>query len=151
MGIADRDNYTMEAKYVDDGAWNGTPVIQVSDYRKSGCAACFRIEWLGHATERNTQCAEISILRSTTAAARPGYRWGSSSALLVNLRDRLRLEANDDVSNPNGWNTLNLSQTDSDYAHSVTLDITGETKFLLPRPRGQCRNEAIGDMVDAME
>lgn len=39
------------------------------------------------------------------------------------------LEANDDLANPNGWTPVNVAPADADYLHSVTLDITGESRF----------------------
>ena len=44
MGINDSNEYTMESKFLDEGAWNGTPVLPVSDLRNQEVNLVFALK-----------------------------------------------------------------------------------------------------------
>ncbi len=43
MGIGTENDYTMEAKFVDDGQWNGAPVLEVSDFHDQDVQLAFAL------------------------------------------------------------------------------------------------------------
>lgn len=129
MGIGETNYYTVQAQHLEDAEWNGTPVIEISALRGQNVQLIFALNGetappAGMLSIRNIQFfvpprpqLELAVIGHQINAAWPlsAIDW--------------TLEANDDLSNPNGWVPVNVVPAEEDYFRSVSLDITGEKKF----------------------
>jgi pimeloyl-ACP methyl ester carboxylesterase len=123
MGVGDENNFTMETKFVEDGAWNGTPVIDVSDYAGQETRLVFALHGTtappaGTLSIRNIQFyipprpeLTLTLIGSELVVSWPLFAvdW--------------TLEATSDLSLPNSWQAESGMPDDTDYFHSMTFDI----------------------------
>jgi hypothetical protein len=128
MAIGAENYFTMEAAYIDQGSWTGVPVLDVSAYAGQQINLVFSLNGEG-GTNGALQIRGIQFyipprpqLDLAVTNNQSTISWPLSSIGWT-------LEANADLSNPNGWAPINAIPTDADYNHSVTLDITGKKKF----------------------
>ncbi len=133
MGIGTANNYTMEAKYVEDGQWNGTPVILVTDFRDQDVQFVFALNGTsgppaGMLSVRNIHFYVPPRPQLTLQMANPQMTvsWPLSAL-------EWTVESTTDLSNPNGWQPVVTAPLDSDYFHTQTFDIstTGKAFFRL--------------------
>lgn len=128
MGIGNANNYTMEAKYVDDGVWNGTPVIQVADYRNQDVQLVFALNGsnslpAGKLSIRNIQfyIPPRPKLDITVSGKALTVSWPLSAIDWT-------LESSTDLKDPNGWQPTTSAPVDTDYFHTMTFDVTKTKK-----------------------
>ncbi len=124
MGIGEENSYTMEAELVEDGGWNGTPVIETSDYVNQDVQLVFALNGVnaspsGALSVRNIQFyipprpqLTLSVFGSELTASWPlsAIDW--------------TLEQTSDLSLPNGWQPEPGMPEDTDYFHTMTFDIS---------------------------
>ena len=128
-GIGDTNFYTMEAEYVEQGSWNAVPVIDVSDFRGQTVEVVFAYNGAaappaGTLSIRNVEfyVPERPQLHLQVTGSQINASWPLAATDWV-------LEANDDLTNPNGWTSVDVTPAEAEYLRSVTVDITGEKKF----------------------
>ena len=128
MGIGAANNYTMEAKYVEDGQWNGTPVILVTDFRNQDVQFAFALNGTngppaGKLSIRNIHFYIPPRPQLTLQIAKPQMTvsWPLSAL-------EWTVESTTDLSNPNGWQPAGTAPVDVDYFHTETFDISTASK-----------------------
>ena len=135
MGIGTGNNYTMEAKYEDDGQWNATPVILVTDFRGQDVQFAFALNGTngppaGKLSIRNIHFYVPPRPQLILQIAKPQMTvsWPLSAL-------EWTVESTTDLSNPNGWQPTATAPLDSDYFHTQTFDIstTGKAFFRLKK------------------
>ncbi|MEI6705050.1 MAG: hypothetical protein WCL71_16180 [Deltaproteobacteria bacterium] len=122
MGIGTSNEYTMEAKFVDDGAWNGTPVIPVSQYRNKDIQLAFALNGAsgtptGTLGVRNIQFfipprPQLSLDMVGTGLT---VSWPLSAIDWT-------LETTTNLSDPNSWQAEVGPPDDTEFSHSMTFD-----------------------------
>jgi hypothetical protein len=128
MGINTSNEYTMEAKFLDEGAWNGTPVIPASDFRNQMVDLVFALNGVsappaGTLSVRNIQFyipprPQLSLEKSGNLLT---ASWPLSSLDWT-------IETTTDLSDPNGWATVTEQPTASEFFHRMTFDVSGNDK-----------------------
>ena len=127
-GDSEENSFTMEAKYLEDGQWNGTPVIRVSDVHNQDVSLVFALNGAngppsGVLGVRNMQFyipprPELTVEKTGDVAI---AKWPISALDWT-------IETTTDLSDPNGWETVNQTPTDSDFFHTMTFDVSGINK-----------------------
>jgi hypothetical protein len=124
MGIESSNEYTMETKFLDNGVWNGTPVIPISDHHNQDVRLVFALNGgsgvpTGILSVRNIQfyippMPQVALDKagSTLTASWP------LSAL------DWTLETTTDLSDPNGWQPVAYPPNDTDFFHTMMFDIS---------------------------
>ena len=106
MGINSSNEYTMEAKFLDEGAWNGTPVIPVSDFRNQEVDLVFALNGVSN------QPAGIQSVRNIQfyIPPRPQLNLDKNGNTLVASWPLSAIdwtiETSTDLSDPNGWEAV---------------------------------------------
>jgi hypothetical protein len=128
MGIGTSNEYTMEAKFLDDDAWNGTPIIPISDQRNQDVQLVFALNGAsgtptGTLSVRNIQFyipprPEVTLDKAGNALT---ASWPLSALDWT-------LETSTDLSDPNGWEPVSAPPTDTDFSHTMLFDVTGSNR-----------------------
>jgi len=128
MGIGSSNEYTMEANFLDDGVWNGTPVIPISDQHNQDVQLVFALNGesgapTGMLSVRNIQfyippSPQVSLDKVGNALT---ASWPLSAMDWT-------LETTTDLSDPNGWEPVTYPPTDTDFFHTMLFDVTGTNK-----------------------
>jgi hypothetical protein len=128
MGIDSSNEYTMEAKFLDDGAWNGTPVIPMSVHRNEDVQLVFALNSgsgtpAGTLSVRNIQFyipprpeLTLAVIGNSLTA-----KWPLSALDWT-------IETNPDLNDPHGWEPVTEPPTDGDFFHTMTFDISGTSR-----------------------
>ncbi len=133
MGINTVNKLTTEAKYLNDGEWNSTPPIIVTDYIDQDVELVFALNGTntpptGKLSVRNIQFyipeRPQLDLEMTTASVKAS--WPISAIDWT-------LEATDDLTNPN-WQPVEGTPDDTDYFHTMAFDL-GTSKHVFFRLR----------------
>ncbi len=124
MGIGKANNYTMEAKYVDDGQWNGTPVIQVSDFCNQDIQLVFALNGsngppVGMLSVRNIHFYIPQRPRLDLAVTGVAL---TASWILSAVG--WTLEATTDITQPNSWLGTGVAPADANYSHTLSFDVS---------------------------
>jgi pimeloyl-ACP methyl ester carboxylesterase len=124
MGINASNEYTMEAKFLDEGAWNGTPVIPVSDFRNQQVDLVFALNGVsappaGTLSVRNIQFyipprPQLNLVKNGNTLV---ASWPLSAIDWT-------IETSTDPSDPNGWGAVTEPPTASDFFRTMTFDVT---------------------------
>jgi hypothetical protein len=129
MGIGGDDYFSVPAKLAAEQVWNTSPPIDVADFAGQDIQLTFVLNSMtgtptGTLQIRNAQFVSLPPpkLSLTISEEQATLTWPISA---VNWT----LEANENLLNAAGWGIVNVTPTDSDFVHSVTLDITNEEKF----------------------
>lgn len=127
MGIGQSVEYSMEAKFLKDGAWNGTPVIPVSDLRNQRVDLVFALNGVNAAPSgtlsiRNIQFyipprPELTLEVQTGGALKAS--WPLSAIDWT-------LEFSTNLSDPTSWQAVTELPEDTDYFHTKTFNIPVE-------------------------
>lgn len=72
MGINSSNEYTMGAKFLDEGAWNGTPVIPVSDLRNQEVDLVFALNGVSAPPAGTMSVRKQPVLHPVASAVEPG-------------------------------------------------------------------------------
>jgi hypothetical protein len=125
MGIGTSNEYTMEAKFLDDGAWSGTPVIPISDQRNQDVQIVFALNGASGAPTGTLNVRNIQFYippRPEVTLDKAGNALTASWPL--SALD-WTLETSTDLSDPNGWEPVTNPPTDTDFYHTMLFDVTG--------------------------
>lgn len=129
VGIADNNLYTMETEYLEQGVWNASPLIDISQFQNQDIQLVFAYNGAGAAPVGTLSVRSVQFY----VPPRPQLDLAASGNQLQATWPRSAvdwtLEASDDLSNPNGWKPVPGVPDELDYAHSIKMDITGEKKF----------------------
>lgn len=128
MGINSSNEYTMEAKFLDDGAWNGTPVIPVSDLRNQEVNLVFALNGVsasptGTLSVRNIQFyipprPQLNLVKNGNTLV---ASWPLSAIDWT-------IETSTNLSDPNSWEPVTQPPTTSDFFNTMTFDISGTNR-----------------------
>jgi Immunoglobulin domain/Lipase len=127
MGMGTANNYTMEAKYVDDSSWNGTPVIQVSDYRNQNVQLVFAMNGVGVPPTGTLSIRNIQFYIPPRPKLELSMTGGLLTASWPLSAVDWTLEASPDLS-PDSWQAISSEPLDTDYNHTMTFDISHANK-----------------------
>ncbi len=127
MGIGEENYFTMEAKYVEDGEWNHSTVIDIAEFAGqeveifvglNGSAAT------GKVNVRGIQFFSPPIPALDIAPAGPQLKlaWPLSGVDWT-------LETTTTLALPDSWQPVTTMPLDADYEHSVPFDITVPNQF----------------------
>lgn len=123
MGIGEENNFTMETKFVEDGQWNGTPVIAVSEYADQETELVFALNGAdapptGMLSIRNIQfyIPPRPELTLSLSGSEMTVSWPLSAIDWT-------LETSSDLG-PNSWQAEVDPPEDADYFHTMTFDIS---------------------------
>ncbi len=125
MGINSSNEYTMEAKFLDEGAWNSTPVIPVSDLRNQEVNLVFALNGISNSPTGILSVRNIQFY----IPPRPRLNLDKSGNTLVASWPLSAIdwtiETSTDLSDPNGWEAVTQPPTASDFFHTMTFDVSG--------------------------
>lgn len=128
MGINTSNEYTMEAKFLDEGAWNGTPVIPVSDFRNQNVDLVFALNGVSAPPTGTLSVRNIQFY----IPPRPQLSLEKSGNLLTASWQLSAIdwtiETTTDLSDPNGWEPVTGQPTASEFFHRMTFDVSGNDK-----------------------
>ncbi len=124
MGIGASNEYTMEAKFVADGEWNGTPIIPISQYRNQNVQLVFALNGangapIGMLGVRNIQFyipprPELSLDMAGTDLT---VSWPLSAIDWT-------LETTTNLADPNSWRAETAPPEITEFSHSMTFDVS---------------------------
>lgn len=129
MGIGTSNEYTMEAKFLDDGGWNGTPVIPVSDNRNQDIRLVFALNSgsggspTGTLSVRSIQFyipprPQLDVVKTGNSLT---AKWPLSAIDWT-------IETSTDLNDPNGWEPVTEPATNADFFHTMTFDVSGTNR-----------------------
>jgi Immunoglobulin I-set domain/Lipase len=135
MGIGQENNYSMEARYVEDGQWNGTPVIQVSDVRNQDVDLIFALTGANGPPSGTLSIRNIQFFVPPKPQLDLQIAGPQLTALWPLSALDWTLESTTNLSDPNSWQPVNVAPLDGDYFHTHTFDIstTGRAFFRLKK------------------
>lgn len=128
MGINSSNEYTMEAKFLDDGAWNGTPVIPVSALRNQEVQLVFALISASGSPSGSLGVRNIRFYippRPELTVSKTGdsltARWPSSAIDWT-------METSTDLNDPSSWEPVTEPPTDESFFHTMTFDVSGTSR-----------------------
>jgi hypothetical protein len=124
MGIETTNEYTMETKFLDDGAWNGTPVIPISDQRNQDVQLVFALNSETGAPTGTLSVRNIQFYvppRPQVTLAREGNDLIASWPL--SAMD-WTLETTTDLNDPSSWRLETAAPIDTDFFHTMKFDVS---------------------------
>lgn len=128
MGIGTSNEYTMETKFLDEGAWNGTPVISVSDLRNQDVELVFALNGVNATPTGVLSIRNIQFYIPPRPQLSLEKTGDSLTATWPLSAQDWTIETTTDLSNPNSWEEVNQAPVDNDVFHTQTFDVTGATK-----------------------
>ena len=126
MGIGEENYFTMEARYVEDGEWNHSTVIDIAEYAGQQIEVFVGLNGsatTGKVNVRGIQFYSPPAPQLTLEISQPQLTisWPLSAV-------EWTVESTTDLSNPNSWQPVNTAPLDADYFHTQTFDITTTSK-----------------------
>lgn len=129
MGIGTSNEYTMEAKFLDDGAWNGTPVIPVSQYRNQDIQLAFALNGANGAPTGTLAVRNIQFfipprpqLSLDMAGTDLTVSWPLSAIDWT-------LETTTNLADPNSWHAEVAPPDATEFSHSMTFDASSTNRM----------------------
>lgn len=123
MGVGDESNFTMETKFVEDGAWNGTPVIDVSDYAGQETRLVFALSGASAPPTGVLSIRNIQFYIPPPPELTLELNGSDLSVLWPLWASGWTLEAATDLG-PTSWQPETEPPEDADYFHTMTFDIS---------------------------
>ncbi len=127
MGIGEENYFTMEAKYVENGEWNGSTVIDIAQYAGQEIEIFVGLNGSASTGKVNVRGIQfysppIPALDIAPVGQQLKLAWPLSGVDWT-------LETTTTLSLPNSWQPVPATPVDLDYEHSVTFDITVPNQF----------------------
>lgn len=125
MGIGDENYFVMEAKFVDDGVWNNSTVIDISEYGGQDIEIFVGLNGdaaIGRVNVRGIQfyCPPPPVLGLSRSGSELTVSWPLSAFDWA-------LEASDDLSVDRWWPQPDPPEV-SDYFNTITFDISADPR-----------------------
>ncbi len=127
MAIGAQNYFTMEAAYVDAGAWNPIPIIDVSALAGQQVQIVFALNGTGGPVG-TMNIRNIQFFTPPTPTLTLQMYTGQASVTWPISAVNWTLQLSTDLSDPNGWQAVSGAPNDTDYFHSVTFDIGTSTR-----------------------
>lgn len=128
MGVGQEKVFTMEAKYVEDGEWNGTPVISVSDVRDQDVQLVFALNGINGSPLGKLSIRNIEFYVPPRPQLEIEKTGDSLTASWPLSAIDWTIETTTDLSDPNGWQPVSNPPTDADFFHTMTFDVSGTSR-----------------------
>lgn len=127
MGIGSSNEFTMESRFLDDGAWNRTPVIPVSKHRDQDIQLVFALNGVNGAPVgtlgvRNIQFyippkPQLSLALDSIGTTLT-ISWPLSAVDWT-------LESTMNLADPNGWKPEIAPPEEGEFSRYMTFDVSG--------------------------
>lgn len=128
MGVGEEKVFTMEAKYVEDGEWNWTPVISISDLRGQDVQLVFALNGTNGSPSGRLSIRNIEFYVPPRPQLEVEKTGDSLTASWPLSAIDWTIETTTDPSDPNGWQPVSNLPTDSDFFHTMTFDVSGTNR-----------------------
>lgn len=125
MGVGEEKIFTMEAKYVEDGEWNGTPVMSVSDIRGQDVQLVFALNGTDGSPSGKLSIRNIEFYVPPRPQLEVEKTGDSLTASWPLSAIDWTIETTTDLSDPNSWEPVANPPTDADFFHTMTFDVSG--------------------------
>jgi len=127
MGIGEENYFTMEARYVEDGEWSHSTVIDIAEYAGQEIEIFVGLNGSASTGKVNVRGIQfysppIPALDIATAGSQLKLAWPLSGVDWT-------LETTTTLALPDSWQPVLNTPVDLDYEHSVTFDITVPSQF----------------------
>lgn len=113
---------------MEDGEWNGTPVMSVSDIRGQDVQLVFALNGTDGSPSGKLSIRNIEFYVPPRPQLEIEKMGDSLTASWPLSAIDWTMETSTDLSDPNGWQPVADPPVDSDFFHTMTFDVSGTNR-----------------------